>query len=62
MGRVQIRRMPCGCWAWHCGLCLPVVHGHTVSWAKTVANVERHCDRMSQHHEWAARQAWAARR
>lgn len=42
-----------GRWVWVCTMCQPEVHGATISWAKTVRNVTRHCTRTRRcHHRW----------
>jgi hypothetical protein len=45
-----------GRWVWHCTLCHPPTIGSTWSWAKTLANAQRHCHRnRCLHHAYVTR-------
>jgi hypothetical protein len=51
--KIRIRKRPgwpVSRWEWECTLCQPPRVGATVAWAKTIANVQRHCWRMATHH------------
>lgn len=57
--KIVIRRIASR-WTWVCHLCEPACHGATWHWAKTLANVGRHCERRRYHHAYVRRYHRAA--